>query len=142
MSKVHSKITEFPGNIFSGTFELLSNPHVQTRLNVVERLQVGRSRSALQGAPRHGRRSVGDADGLEAEVTVLVARGTHAGHRQVELPIRTCTDFVEPLGAARRPMAPQSQLGQTHSFRVEHKLLGREQDKTWSQRREHDKHET
>lgn len=85
---------------------------------------------------------MGDADGLEAEVTVLMARGTHAGHRQVELPIRTYTDFIEPLGAAHRPMAPQSQLGQTHSFRVEHKLLGREQDKTWSKRREHNKHET
>ena len=52
VSKVHSEITEFPGNIFSGTFELLLNSHMQTWLNVVEWLQVGRSRSALQSPPR------------------------------------------------------------------------------------------
>lgn len=68
----------------------------------------------------------GGADGLEAEMTVLVARGTHAGHRHVELPIWTCTDFIEPLRAACGPLTPQSQLGQKHSVRVEHKLLRRE----------------
>lgn len=73
---------------------------------------------------------------------MFVACGTHASHRQVELPIRTHTDLVEPLGAARGPLAPESQLRQTHSFRVEHNLLGRERDKMWSRGREHDKHET
>ena len=142
VSKVHSGITEFHGNIFSRTFELLSNSHMQTQLTVVEWLLLGRLRSALLSIPRHRRCSLGDADGLEAEVTVLVACGTHASHRQVELPIRTRTDLVEPLGAARGPLAPESQLRQTHSFRVEHNLLGRERDKTWSRGREHDKHET
>lgn len=118
--------SQFHRNIFSGAFELLSNSHTQTQLTVVEWLQLGRLRSALLSAPRHSRCALGSADGLEAEMTVLVARGTHAGYRHVELPVRTCTDFVEPLGAACGPLAPQSQLGQKHSFRVEHKLLGRE----------------
>lgn len=55
--------------------------------------------------------SVEDAPGLEADVTVLVACGTHAGHRQVKLPIWTRTDFVESLQAACGTLSPLSQLG-------------------------------
>ena len=39
--------SQFHRNIFSGTFELLSNSHTQTQLTVVEWLQLGRLRSAL-----------------------------------------------------------------------------------------------
>lgn len=52
-----------------------------------------------------------DEDGLETDVAVFRARGGHASHRQVKLPIWTHADFIESLQAAGRTPRPLFQLG-------------------------------